>query len=44
MLQPDTVCGEHTAAQLHADVVTGDHANIARLLDAAKADVRIIDI
>jgi predicted nucleic acid-binding protein len=34
----------HTAAQLHADVVTGDHADIARLLDAAKADVGIIDI
>lgn len=34
----------HTAARLHADVVTGDHADIARLLDAADADIRIIDI
>ena len=33
-----------TAARLHADVVTGDHADIARLLDAAGADVRIIDV
>ncbi len=33
-----------TAAQLHAEVVTGDHADIARLLEAADADVRIIDI
>jgi hypothetical protein len=33
-----------TAALLHADVVTGDRADIARLLDAADADVRIIDI
>jgi predicted nucleic acid-binding protein len=33
-----------TAARLHADVVTGDHEDIARLLDAAGADVRIIDI
>jgi hypothetical protein len=33
-----------TAARLHADVVTGDRADIARLLDAAGADVRIIDI
>ena len=34
----------HTAARLHADVVTSDHADIARLLEAAKAGVRIIDI
>lgn len=34
----------YTAARLHADVVTGDHADIARLLDAVGADVRIIDI
>jgi hypothetical protein len=33
-----------TAARLRADVVTGDRADIARLLDAAGADVRIIDI
>jgi hypothetical protein len=33
-----------TAAALHADVVTGDHADIARLLVAAGADIRIIDI
>lgn len=32
------------AAALHADVVTGDRADIARLLDAAGADIRIIDI
>jgi hypothetical protein len=33
-----------TAARLHAGIVTGDHDNIARLLDAAGADVRIIDV
>jgi hypothetical protein len=33
-----------TAARLHADVVTGDHDDIARLLDAAGADVHIIDL
>jgi hypothetical protein len=33
-----------TAARLRAVVVTGDRADIARLLDAAGADVRIIDI
>jgi hypothetical protein len=35
-----------TAARLRADVVTGDHADIARLLGAADAvaDVRIIDV
>jgi hypothetical protein len=33
-----------TAVRLHADVVTGDRADIARLLDAAGADVHIIDI
>jgi predicted nucleic acid-binding protein len=33
-----------TAARLHADVVTGDHDDIARLLDAACADVHIIDV
>jgi hypothetical protein len=33
-----------TAARLHADVVTGDRADIARLLDAAGADARIIDL
>jgi hypothetical protein len=33
-----------TAARLHADVVTGDHNDIARLLDAAGVDVRIIDV
>jgi predicted nucleic acid-binding protein len=33
-----------TAAALHAEVVTGDRADIARLLDAAGADIRIIDI
>jgi hypothetical protein len=32
------------AARLHADVVTGDRADIARLLDATSADVRIIDV
>jgi len=32
------------AARLHADVATGDHSDIARLLDAAGADVRIIDV
>ncbi len=34
----------HTAAALRADVVTGDHADIARLLDAAAADSRIVDL
>jgi predicted nucleic acid-binding protein len=33
-----------TAAALRADVVTGDHADIARLLDAAGAGSRIIDL
>ena len=32
------------AARLHADVVTGDHDDITRLLDAAGADVHIIDV
>jgi len=32
------------AARLHADVATGDHDDMARLLDAAGADVRIIDV
>jgi predicted nucleic acid-binding protein len=32
------------AARLHADVVTGDHDDIARLLDAAGADVHIINV
>jgi hypothetical protein len=32
------------AARLHADVVTGDHDDIARLLDAVGADVYIIDV
>ncbi|MGD0685041.1 MAG: twitching motility protein PilT [Streptosporangiaceae bacterium] len=32
------------AARLHADVATGDHDDIARLLDAAGADVYIIDV
>jgi hypothetical protein len=32
------------AARLHADVVTGDRSDVARLLDAAGADVRIIDV
>jgi predicted nucleic acid-binding protein len=34
----------HVAVRLHADVVTSDHADIARLLDAAGAEARIIDI
>jgi len=34
----------HTAAALSADVVTSDHADIARLLDAAGADSRIVDL
>ena len=38
----DAVVAE-TAARLHADVVTGDRTDIARLLDAAGADARIID-
>ena len=33
-----------TATRLHADVLTGDRADIARLLDAAGADARIIDL
>lgn len=33
-----------TAAELRADVVTGDHADIRRLLDAADASGRIIDV
>jgi len=32
------------AARLHADVATGDHDDIAQLLDAAAADVHIIDV
>ncbi len=39
----DAVVAE-TAARLHADVVTGDRTDIARLLDAAGADARIIDL
>ncbi len=31
-----------TAADLHADVVTGDHADVRRLLEAADATSRII--
>jgi hypothetical protein len=34
----------HVAAKLNADVVTGDRADIAHLLDAAGAGIRIIDI
>jgi predicted nucleic acid-binding protein len=34
----------HTAAALGADVVTGDRADIGRLLDAAGSHLRIIDI
>jgi predicted nucleic acid-binding protein len=33
-----------TAAELQADVVTGDRADIRRLLDAADASGRIIDV
>src|SRR5580658_10137152 len=33
-----------TAAELRADVVTGDHADIRRLLDAAEASGQIIDL
>jgi hypothetical protein len=33
-----------TAAALHADVVTGDRADIARLLDAAGTSAQIIDL
>jgi predicted nucleic acid-binding protein len=33
-----------TAASLRADVVTGDRADIRRLLDAADASGRIIDV
>jgi hypothetical protein len=33
-----------TAAQLRADVVTGDRADIRRLLDAADASGQIIDV
>lgn len=33
-----------TAAELRADVVTGDRADIRRLLDAADASGRIIDV
>jgi predicted nucleic acid-binding protein len=32
------------AAELRADVVTGDHADIRRLLDAAEASGQIIDV
>ena len=34
----------HTAAQLDADVVTGDPADIGRLLDVAGASSRIISL
>ena len=34
----------HTAAQLDADIVTGDSADIGRLLDAAGATSRIISL
>jgi predicted nucleic acid-binding protein len=34
----------HTAAKLGADVVTGDSADIGRLLDAAGASSQIIDL
>ena len=34
----------HVAAKLNAEVVTGDRADIAHLLDAAGAGIRIIDI
>jgi hypothetical protein len=34
----------HSAAGLRADVVTGDHADIARLLQAAQASCQIIDL
>jgi predicted nucleic acid-binding protein len=33
-----------TAADLHADVITGDHEGIRRLLQAAGASSRIIDL
>ena len=33
-----------TPAELRADVVTGDHADIRRLLDAAEASGQIIDL
>lgn len=33
-----------TAADLHADVSTGDHADIRRLLEAADATGKIIDL
>lgn len=33
-----------TAAELRADVVTGDHADIRRLPDAAAASGQIIDV
>jgi hypothetical protein len=33
-----------TAAELRADVVTGDRAGICRLLDAAEASGQIIDV
>jgi predicted nucleic acid-binding protein len=33
-----------TAAELRADVVTGDHADIRRLLDASGVSVKIIDV
>jgi hypothetical protein len=34
----------HAAARLHAHAMTGDYADIARLLSAVGADVRIIGI
>jgi len=34
----------HTAVALDADVVTGDRADIARLLGAAGVGIRIIDV
>jgi len=34
----------YTAAQLRADVITGDRTDIRRLLDAAGASNQIIDV
>jgi hypothetical protein len=34
----------HTAASLRADVVTGDRADIARLLQAAQSSSQVIDL
>jgi predicted nucleic acid-binding protein len=33
-----------TAADLHADIVTGDHADIRRLLQAANGTSQVIDL